>query len=145
MTKKLSSNTVAHPQIPRSLTIGRLADAAQVNIETVRYYQNRGLIPIPPAKGAFRHYPIEMVERIRFIKRSQELGFTLAEIGELLLLDESRDRKTIRAIASNKLTQIEQKLTDLSRLQETLQHLVKQCHNASSHQPCPIIASLSIK
>ena len=145
MTKKLSSNTVTRPQIPRSLTIGRLADAAQVNIETVRYYQNRGLIPIPPAKGAFRHYPIEMVERIRFIKRSQELGFALAEIGELLLLDESRDRKTIRAIASNKLTQIEQKLTDLSRLQETLQHLVKQCHNASSHQPCPIIASLSIK
>lgn len=138
----MPSKPVAHPA-PVSLTIGRLADAAGVNIETIRYYQKRELLPVPPSKGAFRHYPVEMVDRIRFIKRSQELGFTLAEITDLLRLDKTRDRKIIRNIASDKLQQIEQKLADLTRMQATLQHLVAACHGSSMQQPCPIIASLA--
>lgn len=131
-----------HPA-PASLTIGRLANAAGVNIETIRYYQKRELLPVPPSKGAFRHYPAGMVDRIRFIKRSQELGFTLAEIADLLRLDKTRDRKIIRNIASGKLQQIEQKLADLARMQATLQQLVTACHSSNTQQPCPIIASLA--
>lgn len=125
------------------LTIGRLAKQAGVNIETIRYYQQRKLLPVPPTRGAFRYYPPEMAERIHFIKRSQELGFTLTEIGELLQLDETRDRRRIRKIASGKLEQIEQKLADLARMQETLRHLVNACHDSSLEHPCPIIESLS--
>ena len=72
-----------------SLTVGRLARAAEVGIETVRYYQQRKLLPVPEAHGAFRHYNADAVDRIRFIKRAQELGFSLAEIGELLKLQEA--------------------------------------------------------
>jgi len=67
------------------LTIGRLASAAGVGVETVRYYQQRELLPIPAASGAFRQYPSDLVNRIRFVKRAQELGFSLAEINELLV------------------------------------------------------------
>jgi Hg(II)-responsive transcriptional regulator len=133
----------AAPPAPVSLTIGRLADAAGVNIETIRYYQKRELLPVPQTKGAFRYYPVEMVDRIRFIKRSQELGFTLAEIADLLRLDKTRDRKIIRNIASDKLRQIELKIADLTRMQATLQPLVAACHSASTQHPCPIIASLA--
>ena len=128
----------------KGLTIGRLARRAGVNIETIRYYQQRELLPVPPAQGAYRYYPVNTVDRIRFIKRSQELGFTLAEIADLLKLDASRDRRLIRKIASGKLEQIGQKLADLHRMQETLQHLVNACHHSRLEQPCPIIASLSL-
>ncbi len=130
-------------KISNSLTIGRLAKAAQVNIETVRYYQQRKLIPIPPSTGAFRYYPAEMVDRIRFIKRAQELGFTLIEIADLLKLTQNTDRKTVRKIAGNKLVQIEQKLQDLARMQQTLQQLITACEHSRTNQACPIIASLS--
>src|SRR4051812_21844577 len=72
---------------PTSLTIGRLARAADVGVETIRYYQDRELLPVPPSSGAFRYYPLSLVERIRFIKQAQELGFSLEEIRELLQLE----------------------------------------------------------
>ncbi|HQQ74864.1 MAG TPA: MerR family transcriptional regulator, partial [Pseudomonadales bacterium] len=77
-----------------TLTIGKLAKQAGVGIETVRYYQSRGLIPVPPETGSYRQYPASLVARIQFIKRAQELGFSLDEIGELLQLDQHTDRKT---------------------------------------------------
>lgn len=126
-----------------TLTIGRLAKQAGVGIETIRYYQQRGLLPVPPNTGGYRQYPAALVERIRFIKRAQELGFTLEEIGELLALDEHDDRAVIRQIASHKIEQIQQKLSDLSHMQNTLQKLVTCCAKTSLTERCPIIDSLS--
>jgi Hg(II)-responsive transcriptional regulator len=125
------------------LTIGRLAIKASVGVETIRYYQERGLLPIPHSNGGYRQYPIALVDRIRFIKRSQELGFSLDEITELLRLDEKTDRTTIRNIANKKIDQIQQKVADLSRMQRVLQELVLSCSHTSTKQCCPIIATLA--
>jgi len=130
---------------PESLTIGRLASAAGVGIETIRYYQQRGLLPVPPADGAQRQYPVALTDRIRFVKRSQELGFSLDEIMELLRLEDGSDRHSIRRIASGRLIQIEQKLADLKRMQKALKHLVTQCEHTSKNLPCPIIATLGAR
>ena len=127
----------------KSMTIGKLARAASVGVETIRYYQGRGLLPVPVAKGAFRYYPVTLVDRICFIKRAQELGFSLDEITELLRLEDGTNRNSIRRIASNRLSQIEQKLTDLKRMQRVLKHLVTQCEHTRADIPCPIIASLT--
>ena len=129
---------------PESMTIGRLARSAGVGVETIRYYQQRALLPVPSAVGAFRHYPVKLTARIRFIKRAQELGFSLDEITELLRLEDGTNRSSIRRIASNRLGQIEQKLADLKRMQKVLKHLVAECEHTRADLPCPIIASLAL-
>ncbi len=126
-----------------SLTIGRLARAAGVGVETIRYYQDRRLLPVPPSTGAFRYYPTPLVDRIRFIKRAQELGFSLEEVSELLLLEEGADRGSILRIATHRLAQIDQKLTDLQRMQRALTHLVTECESTSADLPCPLIRTLA--
>jgi len=126
------------------LTIGRLAKAAAVGVETIRYYQERGLLPVPARSGAFRRYPLALAERIRFIKRAQELGFSLDEVAELLDLEDGADRRSIRRIATDRLTQIEHKLVDLRRMQRVLKHLVVECEHTDAGRPCPIIRSLSL-
>lgn len=131
------------PAVSDALTIGRLARAADVGVETIRYYQERKLLPVPPSTGAFRYYPVGLVDRIRFIKRAQELGFSLEEIAELLHLEEGADRASIRDIATHRLSQIEHKLTDLRRMQKVLKHLVTECEHTSADLPCPIIGTLS--
>ena len=127
----------------RALTIGLLARAAQVNIETVRYYQTRKLLPIPRPIGAFRYYPVELVERIQFIKRAQELGFSLEEIRELLRLNDGIDRASIRKIARARLEQIETKLRELSRMRSALNGLIEDCQHSAGSAPCPIIQTLA--
>lgn len=129
--------------ITPSLTIGRLAKQAGVGVETVRYYQRRGLLPTPPDHGGYRQYPVALLNRIRFIKRAQELGFSLDEIQELLQLDEHTDRASIRQLATTKIAQIQKKMDDLSRIQATLQQLVGCCAETDTKAPCPIIASLA--
>lgn len=126
-----------------SLTIGRLARAAGVGVETIRYYQQRALLPVPAAAGAFRRYPVELTARIRFIKRAQELGFSLDEITELLRLEDGANRGAIRRIAAQRMEQIALKLADLRRMQQALAHLVARCEHTSRELPCPIIASLA--
>ena len=131
-----------------SMTIGHLARAAGVGVETIRYYQQRGLLPVPNATGAtgatgaFRQYPVSLKARIHFIKRAQELGFSLDEITELLRLEDGANRNSIRRIAADRLAQIEKKVADLKRMQKTLKHLVAECEHTRSDLPCPIIASL---
>ncbi len=127
-----------------SLTIGRLARAATVGVETIRYYQERGLLPVPARDGAFRRYPPDLVERIRFIKRAQELDFSLDEVSELLDLADVADRRSIRRIASERLAQIQHKVADLQRMQRVLKHLVVECEHTDAGRPCPIIRSLSV-
>jgi len=126
------------------LTIGKLAKAAGVNVETIRYYQRIGLIaePAKPAQG-YRTYPADTVARIRFIKRAQELGFTLDEITDLLSLNE-RDCDEARAIAEHKLDLIQHRMDDLAAMQRELTKLIKTCkQNVSGQKRCAIIATLT--
>ncbi|HHJ14496.1 MAG TPA: Hg(II)-responsive transcriptional regulator [Gammaproteobacteria bacterium] len=128
----------------KGLTIGVLARAAGVNVETVRYYQRIGLIAEPPrpAQG-YRHYPREAVTRLRFIKRAQELGFSLREIRELLQLNDGHCA-TARHMAEQKLARVHERLADLQRMRETLESMVDACH-ASEEQghPCALIEALT--
>ncbi len=125
-----------------SLTIGRLARAADVGVETIRYYQDRQLLPVPPSDGAFRYYPPHLVKRIRFIKRAQELGFSLEEVRELLQLEDGADRFSIRRVAGERLAQIEAKLADLKQMQRVLKDLLTECEHTKAGLPCPIIGSI---
>lgn len=131
---------------PGTLTIGRLAKAAGVGVETIRYYQQRALLPEPEASnGAFRHYPEQLVDQIRFIKRAQKLGFTLEEIGALLHLNNGVDRGSIRKLASERLDSIRNKISDLQRMDVVLSHLIQECETTGSARSCPIISTLSGK
>ena len=126
-------------------TIGKVAEAARVNIETVRYYEKRGMIDQPPARGTFREYPKSVVDRIQFIKRAQELGFTLAEIKELLLLADSpqSDRKAARDFGVRKVASIRAKIADLQAIEQMLVHLVDECSGHGPIAECPIIEALA--
>lgn len=124
------------------MTIGKLAEAAGVNVETIRYYQRRGLLeePVKPLHGQ-RRYSLEQAKRVRFIKRAQALGFTLAELGQLLLLNEARSCKSTRALAVHKLELIDEKMADLESVRQALGKLVQQC-DAGDGAKCPIIDAL---
>jgi MerR family mercuric resistance operon transcriptional regulator len=131
-------------QDKNELTIGRLAKAACVSIETIRYYQRVQLLPTPaPERNAFRHYPVEMIERIRFIKRAQELGFSLDEIGTLLRLNDGTDRNQVRELAQVRLSHIRAKINDLRRMETILAKLVQECAHTDHTHSCPIIAAFS--
>ena len=126
-----------------SLTIARAADAAHVGVETIRYYERRGLVPQPTQKiGAFRRYDSKHVGRIRFIKRAQELGFTLEEVESLLELEDGTNRTKVQQIASARLQQIRERLRALRRMERTLSHLLEHCHSGAAMR-CPIIAALA--
>ncbi|WP_200874994.1 Hg(II)-responsive transcriptional regulator [Methylomarinum vadi] len=134
----------ATAQTDSGLTIGQLAKAAGVNVETIRYYQRIELIsePVKPAQG-YRRYPTSTVERIRFIKRAQELGFSLDEITDLLSLND-RDCNEARTIAEHKQDIIQQRIDDLSAMQHELNKLIKACKkNVSGQERCAIIATLT--
>ena len=125
------------------LTIGRVARLAGVHIETIRYYQRRGLIEEPPKPDqGYRHYPPETVQRIRFIKRAQQLGFTLAEIGELLELEEAGCER-VQEVAARRCRQIERQIEDLQSVHQALQALLQACRSRSAGDRCPIVESLS--
>lgn len=126
------------------LTIGKLADAAGVNIETIRYYQRRGLLAEPPKpSGGHRRYAPEQTKRVRFIKRAQALGFTLDEVGALLTLDAACACGETRTLAIRKLGLIERKMADLAAIQQALGGLVRQCDAGDGHASCPIIEALA--
>lgn len=126
------------------LTIGRLAAGAGVNVETIRYYQRRGLMTEPnkPINGQ-RRYAVDAVRRVRFIKRAQVLGFTLEEIGSLLELDEAYACAETRDLAAHKLEVIESKLADLKAMRKVLTSLLRECDTGSAKGTCPIIHALA--
>jgi MerR family transcriptional regulator, mercuric resistance operon regulatory protein len=130
--------------MPRELTIGRVAKLAGVNVETIRYYQRRGLLDEPEKPfGGYRRYPVEMVKRLRFIKRAQALGFTLVEVSGLLGLEEACACAETRALAAHKVDLIDQKLADLAAMRQALASLVQQCDAGEPAEGCPIIQVLS--
>ena len=126
------------------LTIGLLAHAAEVNVETIRYYQRRGLLeePAKPPRGR-RRYPSAAVRRIRFVKRAQQLGFTLEEVKSLLQLEDDQSCRETRLLAEQKLLVIERRLADLTRVRRVLKGLIAKCVEGNRPRSCPIIASLS--
>jgi MerR family mercuric resistance operon transcriptional regulator len=128
----------------KQLTIGRLAEAAGVNIETIRYYQRRGLVE-EPAKplGGHRRYLPAAAARVRFIKRAQQLGFTLDEVAALLLLQDGQNCRETRTLAERKLGMIEERIDDLTRMRRLLKGLIAECAAGRRPRSCPIIATLS--
>jgi MerR family mercuric resistance operon transcriptional regulator len=126
------------------LTIGRLADEAGVNVETIRYYQRRGLMAEPDKPmGGQRRYAPDAIKRVRFIKRAQVLGFTLEEVGSLLALNEACACVETRDLATHKLQVIEDKLADLKAMRKALTALVHQCDAGATEGNCPIIHALT--
>jgi len=129
----------------KSLTIGRLAREVGVNLETVRYYERRGLLPKPPrSTSGYRLFPAEAARRLRFIRRAQELGFSLGEIRELLSLRVASTAKSadVRRRARAKITDIEAKIRSLESITKTLRELTKACSGCGSVRDCPILESL---
>ncbi|MEE9411480.1 MAG: MerR family transcriptional regulator [Methylococcales bacterium] len=126
-----------------NLTIGKLAKQANVTIETIRYYQRKGLLiePEKPATG-YRHYPVDAIARIRFIKHAQLSGFTLKEIGELLALD-GEHCDDVRNMAEQKCQQINKQIKDLTALRHVLNNLVSGCQDDPSSTHCSIIDAFS--
>lgn len=124
-------------------TIGQLAKAADVGIETVRYYQRRGLVRVlPKPRQGYRTYTPETVDRLRFIKRAQELGFTLVEIKNLLSLGDGHCRET-RAMAERKRSLIQGRIRDLRAMERVLGTLVQACEKHGDIPGCPIIETLT--
>ncbi len=130
----------------REMTIGKAARKAGVGIETIRFYERRGLIEQPPKplEGGFRVYPDGTVERIRFIREAQELGFSLREIDELLSLraDPSTDAGDVRKRATAKLEEVDRKLAQLERIRAALEELVAACPGSGALRACSIMEVL---
>jgi MerR family mercuric resistance operon transcriptional regulator len=127
----------------RSLTIGMLAAAAGVGVETIRFYQRKGLLNEPTRESGIRRYGSEDLRRLRFIRKAQAAGFTLAEIGELLQLDASDDRPRARELAAARIARLNSKIAELEQARDALQRLARECGNGSTG-PCPILTSFDV-
>jgi MerR family mercuric resistance operon transcriptional regulator len=125
-------------------SIGQLAKAAGVNVETVRYYHRRGLIPMPPKRiGGRRHYPESALRQIAFIRKSQNLGFTLEEIATLLnILADGKDCDGGKALAERKLEELDSRLAVLNRMRRDLATLLKKCEGMDGAGPCPLVQAI---
>jgi len=129
-----------------SRTIGALADAAGVNVETIRFYQRKGLIPEPKRPlGSIRRYGEADLARVRFIKAAQRLGFSLDEVAELLMLEDGTQCSKASKLAERKLQGVREKLADLRRMESALDQLVARCNSVRGSIKCPLISSLKQK
>jgi len=127
-----------------TMTIGALAKKASVSVDTIRYYERGGLLPRPARRGSgYREYRDADVKRLRFVRRAGALGFTLAEIAELLSLSADRDVAGVKRRAEQRLTQVEHKIAELTRVRQGLETLVAACPGHGDVEHCPIIAALS--
>ena len=125
------------------MSIGKLAAAAGVGVETVRFYQRRGLLDTPLRDEGMRRYGSEDVRRLRFIKQAQAAGFTLEEIKELLDLDASADRTRARELANARVKALDVRIAELQRARDALRRLAKEC-GSGSEGPCPILTSFEV-
>ena len=126
-----------------SLTISRLAASADVHVETVRYYQRRGLLTEPPRpQGGVRHYGASEVARLQFIRRAQTMGFTLDEIAGLLEVRGKRACEQTRKLTEHKLVDVRQRIVELQQLERDLASLIVECGRASVDAECPTLSLL---
>lgn len=122
-------------------TIGALARSAGVGVETVRYYQRRGLMAQPARPhGEVRRYGAEDLKRLRFIRSAQAAGFTLAQIGELIALDATEDRARARELASARVAALDTQIAELNAVRDALARLARQCAGGAAG-PCPILTA----
>ena len=131
------------PKPAENLTIGAFAECAGVNVETIRFYQRKGLLAEPSrSQGSIRRYRDADVRRVKFIKSAQRLGFSLDEIAELLRLEDGTHCREASALAEHKLADVREKLDDLRRMECVLTQLVRACHSRRGSISCPLIATL---
>ncbi len=135
-----SLRTMVQSQAVESLSIGKLAQAGGVGVETIRYYQRRGLLETPSRDREIRRYGSDDVRRLRFIRQAQSAGFTLEEIKELLDLDASEDRARARELAKARVKALDEKIAELGRARDALRRLARECGSGSAG-PCPILTS----
>ena len=126
-----------------NLTIGAFAKMAGVNVETIRFYQRKGLLPEPDrCYGHIRRYGLADVARVQFVKSAQRLGFSLDEVAGLLTLEDGTHCEEASNLAEHKLKDVREKLADLTRMETALFQLVCACHARKGNVSCPLIASL---
>lgn len=144
-TRTLALSGIASTMAPHPMTTGALANAAGVNLQTIRFYEREGLLARPrrTARG-YRQYDAEAVREVRFIKRAQDLGFSLKEVKELLHLRSAGSRRAlaVRGAAESKLRDIDQKLRDLQAMRHALLALVESCIERGGPSCCPILDAL---
>ena len=132
-----------------SMTIAGLAREGGVGVETVRYYQRRGLLDTPDrpsgggSNGSVRRYSTDTVRRLRFIRSAQAAGFTLEQIDELLALDATDDRARARQLASERIAALDAKIEELTRVRASLHRLAREC-GSGSEGPCPILTAFEV-
>jgi MerR family mercuric resistance operon transcriptional regulator len=131
----------SHERSP--LTIGTLAAAGGVGVETIRFYQRKGLLNTPDRDGGIRRYDANDVRRLRFIRRAQAAGFTLEEIRELIELDATEDRPRARLLAAARLEALDDKIAELQRARDSLRRLAHECSSGRAGR-CPILASFDV-
>jgi MerR family mercuric resistance operon transcriptional regulator len=125
-----------------TLTIGAIAKAAEVGVETIRFYEREGLIEEPPRRpSGYRQYPPDTIRRVRFIRRAKDLGFTLKEIGELLSLrvDPTTTCADVRKVARAKVADVGAKIVELQRIRDVLERVAKSCRGGGPTSTCPIL------
>lgn len=129
---------------PAPFTIGRLAKAAEVNIDTVRFYERQGLLQVAPRSGGgYRLYQAADLQRLRFIRRAKTLGFSLEDIAELLrLTEDGHDRARVKAIAQKRVADLAQRIAELERMRGILAHHAGHCSGRGAVKGCPIIGAL---
>ena len=135
-----SLRTMVQSQARQSLTIGKLAAAGGVGVETIRFYQRRGLLETPTRDDGIRRYGSDDLRRLKFIRQAQAAGFTLEEIKELLDLDASEDRSRVRELANSRIKALDTKIGELGRARDALRRLARECGSGSGGR-CPILAS----
>jgi Hg(II)-responsive transcriptional regulator len=133
--------------LTNSLTIGQLAGEAEVGIDTIRFYERRGLLPKPArTPSGYRLFRSDTVTRLQFIRRAKALGFSLDEIKALLRLqDQGGSKAEVKKLTDRKLDQIETKISDLSKMQDVLKKLASECSGAGDIDGCPIIEALTFE
>ena len=132
----------------KTLTIGQVAKQAGVGLETLRFYERKGLIDEPPRRASgYREYPPDIIERVKFIKRAKELGFSLKEIAELLSLrvDPETTSRDVKRRAEAKLADVKDKIRTLRRVERALAKLVASCSGKGPTSDCPILENLNQK
>lgn len=125
------------------MTIGKFAATGKVGVETIRFYQRKGLLQTPKRLEGGRRYGSEDVRRLLFIKQAQSAGFTLEEIRELLDLDAGDDRERAREAARARLAALNERIAELNRAREALERLIGECASGKKG-PCPILASFGL-